>query len=250
MLHGRLAESARLAADARAQDVARGAPPLPLSADLDAARADIWFREQAARSIQELDAALARTPLRTIPEVKRPYFDVATVYALSGHPERAHSVLAQYATEVRDSALIRANEPDRHNALAEIALAERRPLDAVAEFKLGDQLPDGPANDCTQCLSANLGRAYDAANIPDSAIASYEHYIATPNFGKMITDTYLLAGMHKRLGELYDAKGDREKAVGHYLNFVELWKNADPDLQPKVAAVKQRLARLQGVERH
>jgi len=87
---------------------------------------------------------LARTPLRTIPEVKRPYFDVATVYALSGHPERAHSVLAQYATEVRDSALIRANEPDRHNALAEIALAERRPLDAVAEFKLGDQLPDGP----------------------------------------------------------------------------------------------------------
>jgi hypothetical protein len=43
---------------------------------------------------------------------------------------------------------------------------------------------------------------------------------------------------------------DWEKAVGHYLKFVELWKNADPELQPKVASVKQRLARLQDVERH
>jgi tetratricopeptide (TPR) repeat protein len=60
----------------------------------------------------------------------------------------------------------------------------------------------------------------------------------------------LLAGMYKRLGELYEAKGDREKAVGHYLKFVELWKNADPELQPKVAAVKQRLARLEDAERH
>jgi len=250
MLHGRLAESARLAADARAQDVARGASPPPLSAELDAARVDIWFREQPGRGVQEVDAALARTPLRTIADFQRPYFTVATLYALAGHPERGHTVLAQYATEVQDSALLRANEPARHEALAEIALAERRPLDAVAEFKLGDQLPDGPADDCTQCLPAGLGRAYDVANVPDSVIATYERYIATPNFTKARTDAYLLAGMHKRLGELYEAKGNRDKAVEHYLKFVDLWKNADPELQPKVAAVKLRLARLQDVERH
>jgi tetratricopeptide (TPR) repeat protein len=250
MLHGRLAESARLDADARAQDVARGAPPPPLSADLDAVRADIWFREQLVHGTQELDAALMRTPLRTIPDFERPYFAVATLYALAGHPERARSVLAQYTTEVRDSSLLRANEPDRHNALAEIALAEKRPLDAVTEFKLGDQLPDGPATDCSQCLPANLGRAYDAANMPDSVIANYERYIATPDFVKVTTDAYLLAGMYKRLGELYAAKGDRQKAAGDYLKFVDLWKNADPELQPKVTAVKQRLVRLQDVERH
>ena len=95
----------------------------------------------------------------------------------------------------------------------------------------------------------NLGRAFDAANNPDSAIANYERYIATPSFTKVFTDGLNLAGMHKRLGELYEAKGDREKAAAHYLAFVDLWKNADSELQPAVTTVKQRLAHLQDAER-
>jgi hypothetical protein len=58
-----------------------------------------------------------------------------------------------------------------------------------------------------------------------------------------------LAGTYKRLGELYEAKGDREKAASYYLQFVTLWKNADPELQPKVAEVRRRLARLSDLER-
>ena len=44
------------------------------------------------------------------------------------------------------------------------------------------------------------------------------------------------------------AKGDRVKAGMYYRKFVELWKNADPDLQPKVVEVRRRLARLGGIE--
>jgi eukaryotic-like serine/threonine-protein kinase len=249
IVHGRLTEGARYSADARAQDLARGAPDPPLSTEIEAARTDIWFRDQAVRGGQEMDAALARTPLRTIPDPERLYFDVATVYALAGRPDRAHAVLAQYTADTHDSALMRDNEPQRHDALAEIALAERRPMDAVAEFRLGDVLPDGPVDDCTQCLPGELGRAYDAASMPDSAIANYERYLATPSASRLRTDTDLLAGIHKRLGELYEAKGERGKAAGHYVTFVELWKNADPELQPKVAEVRQRLARLQDVEK-
>ena len=184
------------------------------------------------------------------PHFERPDFLVATVYALAGHPDRARAIVAQYATEVQDSSLQRANQPDRHNTLAEIALVERRPLDAVAEFRQGDQLPDGPASECTDCLPANLGRAFDAANMPDSAIASYERYIATPNIHKFYGNMIFLAGVQKRLGELYEAKGNREQAAAHYLAFVDLWKNADPELQPAVTAVKQRLAHLQDTEQH
>ena len=64
-----------------------------------------------------------------------------------------------------------------------------------------------------------------------------------------LVDAQFLAGTHKRLGELYEATGDREKALSHYVQFVELWKNADPELQGKVAQVRQRLARLRVVER-
>ncbi len=251
MLHGRLSAGARLEADARAQDVARGAPPPPLTGELDSGWVDIWFREQPARSVQKLDAAFARTPLRSLREFERPYLRAASLYALAGRPDRARALLAQYAAEVKDSALRREQEPERHNVLAEIALAERHPLDALAEFREGDRLPDGPATGCTHCLPARLGRAYDQADMSDSAIAMYERYVATPSqLGPFpLLDAALLAGIHKRLGELYEAKGERDRAVSHYLEFVRLWKDADPELQPKVGEVKQRLARLPDVER-
>ena len=135
--------------------------------------------------------------------------------------------------------------------MAEIALAERKPLVALTEFRRGDVQGDGyPAGECGPCALFNLGRAFDLAEMADSAIATYERYLATPFWAKpMEVDAFGLAGTHKRLGELYEARGERQKAVSHYTQFVELWKNADPDLQPKVAEVKQRLARLNDVER-
>jgi len=53
-----------------------------------------------------------------------------------------------------------------------------------------------------------------------------------------------MAPTHKRLGELYEAKGDNAKAVSHYSAFVNLWQRADPDLQPKVTEVRARMDRL------
>jgi len=58
-----------------------------------------------------------------------------------------------------------------------------------------------------------------------------------------------LAGVYKRLGELYDGKGDRGRAAANYAKFVELWKDADPALQPKVAGARRRLAELSDSER-
>jgi tetratricopeptide (TPR) repeat protein len=86
--------------------------------------------------------------------------------------------------------------------------------------------------------------------MPDSAIATYERYLATPYWAKLMDlDDLALAGTHKRLGELYEARNDRQKAISHYTEFVVLWKNADPEFQPKVAEVKQRIARLTDSER-
>jgi len=40
---------------------------------------------------------------------------------------------------------------------------------------------------------------------------------------------------------LYDAKGNVAKATDHYQKFVDLWRDADPELQPKVREVRARL---------
>jgi len=46
------------------------------------------------------------------------------------------------------------------------------------------------------------------------------------------------------MGELYEAKGERAKAVDFYGRFADLWRDADPALQPRVREAKRRLANL------
>ena len=88
----------------------------------------------------------------------------------------------------------------------------------------------------------------DRANAADSAIVYFERFFSTPQLNRLALDAQYGAGLHKRLGELYEAKRDRVNAASHYQKFVDLWKNADPDLQPKVAEVRKRLARLSDTE--
>ena len=83
----------------------------------------------------------------------------------------------------------------------------------------------------------------------DSAIVWYERYLATPDFARPDLDAYFLAQAHKRLGELYDARGDRGRAIEHFTKFIEQWKDADPELQPRVADARRRLELLRRDER-
>jgi tetratricopeptide (TPR) repeat protein len=57
-------------------------------------------------------------------------------------------------------------------------------------------------------------------------------------------DVFDRAATFQRLGELYEARGDRPKAIEYYLKLTDLWKNADPELQPIVKDAHARIARL------
>ena len=84
----------------------------------------------------------------------------------------------------------------------------------------------------------------------DSAIASFERYLDTPQLTRSAHDATYLAHVLQRLGELYDAKGDRAKAIDYYGRVAELWRNADPELQPRVAELRRRTELLRSSERH
>ena len=248
---GRLAESVRLLGESRLEDEQRNVPISPIEDSVTVSLIDAWFDTQPARAVQRLDALLARIPLRSLPVDDRDYFGIATVYALAGRPDRARAMVAQFDAEVKDTTLRRYFEPDRHTALAEIALAERRPRDAVEEFRRGDRRPDGPVEGCTICIHMALGRAFDQAQMPDSAIVMLERYVTTPSWRRLLVegDGLYLAPVYKRLGELYEGKGYRANAASYYSKFVELWKDADPELQPTVRDVRARLVRLTDAER-
>ncbi len=57
-------------------------------------------------------------------------------------------------------------------------------------------------------------------------------------------DPWLRPWVLQRAGDLAAQLGRRQQAVQRYTQFVDLWKNADPDLQPVVKDVRARIARL------
>jgi tetratricopeptide (TPR) repeat protein len=185
--------------------------------------------------------------------VDRPYLTAATALAFSGRAEKARAMVARYRAEMTDTSIVRAQASDLHAVLAEIALASKNPREALTEFRRADVGYDGaPANECAPCLPFNLGRAYDAAGKPDSAALMFERYLSTPFYRKPVDfdlDPVRLPVIRERLGQLYEGQGKTDKAVENYRAFIELWKNADPDLQPRVADARRRLARLTPVEK-
>ena len=106
--------------------------------------------------------------------------------------------------------------------------------------------PTGPADACHICLPLALGYAFDRAGRPDSAIAMFEQYVNRPYSLRLShqIDPVNLARVLRRLGELHDSLGNREKARDNYSRFVDLWEKADPELQPQVKAVRRRLVEL------
>jgi pentatricopeptide repeat protein len=221
------------------------------STTLMLAKWDAALANRPERAAMRLDSAVAEHPLGTGAEIDRPYLSVALAYAMAGRPDRARQVVKQFETEVRDTALKRSLSAELQAVRGEILMAENKPREALSAFRQSDTLSDGPAEGCIACFYARLGRAFDKMGLADSATAMYERYLSAPSAHGLVEDAdpLLLAPLHRRLGELYEAKGDRSKAIAHYAQFVELWKRADPELQPQVADVKRRLEALRAADR-
>jgi tetratricopeptide (TPR) repeat protein len=222
----------------------------------DAFLGDVFFElvvvGPSPRLSARLDSAIAKVPFRELPMVDRPYFEAAWLLARTGAAEKARAMVARYQSEMTDTSIRRVQTADYHTVLGEIALAAGKPRDALVEFRRGDIGYDGgPANECAPCAAFNVARAYDAAGVADSAALMFEQYLATPFWQKMKPDLdpVRVPAIRERLGQLYEAMGKSDKAIENYRAFIELWKNADPELQPRVADARKRLARLTPVEK-
>jgi len=244
-LRGRINEARAHLADARALEREQGDQPHALDDSLIAAQIELALFARQATAVRILERALERTPLESIGRVRaRPYLRIASLYAQAGRTDKAKAVLSAYDRAVSDPVERRSDQPNRDAAIGYIALAEQRPLEAVAAFRRSDRLTDGPVDLCPVCADPPIGLAFDRAGMADSAIATFEHFVKTPRLTRTFVDAWNLHWVLRRLGELHEARGDRADAVAYYQRFVELWKNADPELQPTVTEVKRRLVRL------
>ena len=204
---------------------------------------DLWFRNDRASASRRLSAALAATPLASLDPVNRPHVGLVRAQAFAGNIDAAKATLADFERTRRGISLV--NDPfQRAQMTADIAMAEKR-YDAAAKA----YRESTPTNAPWARLS-DLARAYELAGNTDSALTVYARYAEGKDLGnRLATDAVYLAPSLKRLGELYEAKGDRDNAIKQYTRFVELWKNADPELQPQVRDAQERLRKLTPVEK-
>jgi tetratricopeptide (TPR) repeat protein len=238
---GRLKEAQRLTSQRVGLLLKRGITTAPLGASIDSAMVQIWFLGDKEKALSLIDAGLKRTPIATLPPLQRPYNAIGQIYALAGRPDRTREMLADF-DKISSTMTAQNAASMRHTINATIALGEKRYLDAAHEAR------SASSGSCASCDEPFLGMMYDMAQMPDSAIAAFTKYVDSKSLQRINNDQYFLAMAYRRLGDLWENKGDKAKAVDYYTKFVDLWKNADPELQPKVAEAKSRLAKLTGLE--
>jgi tetratricopeptide (TPR) repeat protein len=194
-------------------------------------------RNRPERGHEVLATALAKHPLASMSTLDRPYVLLASTYAMVGHPEEGERLMAEYARVTPAS--LQKGDLERLTALGEIASARGRYADAITDFEAQRERDGRPNSNVFQIAAAfaKLGQV-------DSARAYYERYMGNAGPYRVLGDVYYLAATYQRLGEIYEAQGDRKKAVEFYLKLTDLWKNADPELQPIVQDAHARIARL------
>ena len=246
-LRGRPAESRRLTAEG--QQLAREAglpfaqnlPPREISDQQGEAFQALFLFGDIPRAVRLMDDALRRYPLDRYPKDQRPDMGMVEFYARAGAPERAREILRR-----ADAGLSEKEKTDtttgRYEALAAVAMAERRYEDALTLLHREREKNPG----CVMCVLFEIGEAHEGAGRPDSAVVYYERFLSSSVLFRTGWDSGLRWLIYRRLGELYEARGDREKAADYYHRLIEQWKDAEPELQPIIADVKAGLGKLVG----
>jgi eukaryotic-like serine/threonine-protein kinase len=202
-------------------------------------RADMRVRRQPPElAMRRIENTFAARPLDAVHPLDRPYPELASMYAEAGQPAHARRLLAEYAAVV-PLEIRRVNAAAEEHALGRIALAEQRWSDAIRHLQSAID-----AGECVRCHLEPLSHAFERAGEPDSAIAYAQRFVDTRHLFGFIQDRFDLVLVLERLGRLYEERGDRDAALRAWARITELWKDADPELQPRVRHAQQRIQML------
>ncbi len=236
MFRGRYGRAARLAREIGDSAIASGdRGTAAYAAIVPAELASELGRTADAR--RELAAALAGAAFRNIDDADVPLMDLG----------RIHALLGDAAAVRRDLKAFEALQPrmswrpgDSTRWAGYQAQSEHRWREAAVAYAMSSSL--APA--CSPCGVFRSAQMWEAAGEPDSAIAYYRRGTDRPAISHDDEDALLYPLALRRLGDLYEQMGDRKAAIDWYGRFVDLWHDADPDLQPIVRDVRERLSRL------
>jgi tetratricopeptide (TPR) repeat protein len=250
--YGALIASARGRLDQAARSYARTADFGPMGASRlllaapTAATAQALVLDRPADGRATLERFLTGARWTALAPADRPYAEVALAAALVGSPDRALALLAEEAQAARSSAPpgLPAMPASRQDSAAALAVK------GVAELDRGRLTEAASLLDAADRLSARAwyadlaAMAWDRLGAPDSAIARYQRFLDSGFPYRMYLDATRLGPALDRLGQLYEAKGERGLAAESYQRVLDLWRNADPELRPRIGEIRRRLGGL------
>jgi hypothetical protein len=189
---------------------------------------------------------IARIPLGLLADPADRHIRPIQALALAGRTSDARRELSTIEGSLNDDLRV-TRGLDLDLARGAVELAELRPRDAIASLTRASGTTRSTSLDaCRVCALPWLGRAYEAAGFADSATTVYERYLTTGDPFRLLVDAAWRAVVLRRLGDLHAQRGDTARAVERLSQFVELWKDADRELQPEVEKARRRLDMLRG----
>ncbi|MFC1531261.1 protein kinase [Gemmatimonadota bacterium] len=197
-----------------------------------------WVGGQASGMGPELDQALAAPEVGAVRWEHARLSFVALGYALGGYSTKAEELLPRLDSLSASGATL----PIEDLVRAVLALAAGRPEESLNHLQQGQALDYGIDRVLGRFLA---GDAYAALGRQDEAVAKYEGLLSSYGVHWRDADQWasLLPLAHERLGENYLAMADTARAIEHLLAFSRMWQEADLELQPRVAAAREK-ARL------
>jgi eukaryotic-like serine/threonine-protein kinase len=175
---------------------------------------------------------------RGVPAVQRNALLGATLLALAGEPGEARAVADQWREEVPEG-VRRRNSREEALTEAVIACAEGRSDEGLELHRRATERWSG------EWLSVPLlALAYDMAGQADDALRTYHRFETMSHWNRLTSDALFRSLAYERMAQLHEERGDIPQAVLYYQRFIELWNDADPELQPRVDAARRALARI------
>ena len=198
-----------------------------------------WAGGQADRVVPDIDRTRASPEAGAVRWEHARLAMVALGYSLAGQYDAADALLPR----IDSIAALGATFPIDGNARALLALADGDPEAALEHLERALVRDYGIVRVLSRLLT---GDTYAALGRPERAVETYEGMLTSYRVNWRDSDLWagLLPLAHERLGSTYLALADTARAVEHLAAFAEMWEDADPELQPRVTAARERAAEL------
>jgi tetratricopeptide (TPR) repeat protein len=237
-IQGKLAQADRLHLAVAEQLASRGLPGMALEELARRATPLALYRGDSVAARARLDAALARISLDGLPQHERPFAPLIFAAVDIGDRVRAEALVRGFERSPGDvPGRVR---PYLRGMTRSAVLGMRTETLPQALVAYRESPPV-----CRYCIDFKMAEAFDRSGMLDSALVYYQRWAndGEGNWGAVVYNVWQPLGWF-RLGELYQAKGDKERARDFYGKFIDNWKDADPELQPKVREARRRMAEL------